>query len=124
MSQMSIRNRRDSRSNRARHRRGRISAGESYPKLPWVGYELDSPVRLISFMRQIVKDAYTSKLGPRQVGALNGAVKNLIEAYGVGDYRLEEVAKRIAALEKAYGAGRSPRQSRIPGISTPIGENE
>ena len=78
----------------------------------------------MSFMRQIVKDAYTSKLGPRQVGALNGAVKNLIEAYGVGDYRLEEVAKRIAALEKAYGAGRSPRQSRIPGISTPIGENE
>ena len=103
--------------------RGRPSAGERYPKLEWVGYELDSPVRLIRFMQQIAKDAYTSKLGPRQVGALNGAVRNLMEAYGVGDYRLEEMAKKIAALEKAYGAGRSPKEAGIQGISTPINEN-
>jgi hypothetical protein len=74
-------------------------------------------------MQQIAKDAYTSNLGPRQVGALNGAVRNLMEAYGVGDYRLEEMARKIEALEKAYRAGSSPRESRIQGISTAISEN-
>jgi hypothetical protein len=120
---MAVTSRGRRRSNRARCRRARTPGGESYPKLQWVGYELDSPIRLISFMRQIAKDAYTSKLGPRQVGALNGAVRNLMEAYGIGDYRLEEMAKRIAALEKAFGAGRSPKEARIRGISTPISEN-
>jgi hypothetical protein len=74
-------------------------------------------------MRQIVKDAYTSKLGPRQVGALNGAVRNLMGAYGVGDYRLEEMARKIEALEKAYRPRSSPKEPRIQDISTAISEN-
>jgi hypothetical protein len=87
------------------------SAGESYPKLNWVGYELDSPSNLIRFMRQLIKDGYTSGLGPRQIGALNTAVRNLMQAYGMTDFKLKEMEQRIAALEKVHRAGNPPTPS-------------
>jgi hypothetical protein len=74
-------------------------------------------------MQQVAKDGYTSKLGPRQVGALNGAIRNLMEAYGVTDYRVEEMEKRIAALEKILRAQKSPGQGRVHSITTQISED-
>jgi hypothetical protein len=63
-------------------------------------------------MQQLVKDAYTSRLGPRQVGALNGAIRNMMDVYGMGDYRLVEMEQRIAKLEQASGAGGTPKTRR------------
>jgi hypothetical protein len=86
-----------------------------------VGVDLGSPVGLIKFMQQAVKDIYESKIGSRQSGALNGAIRNLMDAYGMGDYRLEEMARRIEELEKTSGIRAETRRSRtIPGIATPI----
>lgn len=106
-------------------RRGtRPSAGQSYPKLEWVGYEIDTPANLMRFMRQLVKDGYTSKLGPRQVGALNTAAKNLVDVYGMADHRLVEMEARIAKLEQALGAGSTDRPSRTAAGSAAPSEEE
>jgi hypothetical protein len=72
-------------------------------------------------MQQTVKDIYESKIFSRQAGALNGAIRNLMDAYGMGDYRLEEMAKRIEELEKATSTrGKTGGARKIPTIATPI----
>ena len=112
------------RSNKVEVRGTRPSAGRSYPKLEWVDYEIDSPVNLMRFMRQLIKDGYTSRLGPRQVGALNAAVKNMMDVYGMGDYRLVEMEQRIAKLEQAPGVGNSAKPHRTAARSPASGEAE
>jgi len=95
------------------------------PKLKWPGYNLDNPIQLIRFMQQLIKDTYTGKLWYRQAGALNGAIRNLMDAYGMGDYRLEEMTKRIEELEKATGVrGKTRGARKIPTIATPIQDSE
>jgi hypothetical protein len=82
---------------------------------------LDSPLGLIKFMQQAVRDIYESKISSRQAGALNGAITNLMNSYGMGDYRLEEMAKRIEELEKISGIRAKTGGARtIPGIATAI----
>ena len=76
-------------------------------------------------MQQLIKDTYTGKLWYRQAGALNGAIRNLMDAYGMGDYRLEEMSKRIEELEKATGVrGKTGGARKIPTIATPIQDTE
>ena len=82
---------------------------------------LDSPLGLIKFMKQAMKDIYETKLSSRQAGALNGSIRNMMDAYGMGDYRLEEMAKRIEELEKVSGIrGKTGGARTIPGVATPI----
>jgi hypothetical protein len=72
-------------------------------------------------MQHAVEVIYCSKISSRQAGALNGAIRNLMDAYGMGDYRLEDMAKRIEELEKVSGIrGKSRGARTISRIGTPI----
>jgi hypothetical protein len=91
------------------------------PRLQWPGFKLDNPVQLLRFMQHAVEVIYCSKISSRQAGALNGAIRNLMDAYGMGDYRLEEMARRIEELEKATGIrGKTGGARTIQGIATAI----
>jgi hypothetical protein len=83
--------------------------------------ELDNPLKLMKFMAQATIDVYESKLWSRQASALNGAIRNMMDSMGMGDYRLEEMSKRIEELEKTTGIRAKGSGTRtIQGIATPI----
>jgi hypothetical protein len=94
----------------------------AYPlALKWPGFKLDNAVQLVEFMRHAIQVIYCSQISSRQAGALNGCVRNLMDAYGMGDYRIEEMAKRIEKLEKNAGIRSKAGGTRaIPGIATPV----
>lgn len=92
----------------------RRSRAEKPPLVFPEGINLDSPTGLLSFMHQVMKDIYESKLNSRQAGAMNGAIRNLMEAYGMDNWKLKEVVERIERLENTPGSSNTSQISRIP----------
>jgi len=68
----------------------------------WTYDKLDSPAKIIQFIGEVPRLIFEGKISARTAGALNGAVRNLMTCYGLGDYQLEELRKRVEQLE-SYG---------------------